>query len=140
MRCSIFFSPVMKLTATSTPASVSSTAPTTKKAVRRAFDLDIDGLWLGRACAWEQERANPAGWRPGRFTPRDGRPRAVPRGSMPVAVWVQQEPEAAGLVGAARICAITCCAPAAMSRASELTVTNWKPFAMRSSAASALPL
>ncbi len=42
--------------------------------------------------------------------------------------------------GAARIFAITCCAPAAISRASELTVTNWKPLAMRFSAPSGVPL
>ena len=35
-----------------------------------------------------------------------------------------------------RICASTCCAPLAIRRASELTVTNWKPLAMRASAAS----
>ena len=59
-----------------------------------------------------------------------------------LSVWsnVQYEPDAGRRSGAARIFDITCCAPAAISRASELTVTNRKPLAMRFSAASGLPL
>ena len=47
-------------------------------------------------------------------------------------------PLAGGCAWPARILAITCCAPAAIRRASELTVTNWKPLAMRASAVSGL--
>src|SRR6185369_10686251 len=41
---------------------------------------------------------------------------------------------------AARIAAITCCAPVAIRRASELTVTNWNPLAIRLSADSGVAL
>jgi hypothetical protein len=53
--------------------------------------------------------------------------------------WRQQDPLPAG-AGAARIFAMICCAPAAISHASELMVTNWKPLTIRFSAASGLPV
>jgi hypothetical protein len=57
-------------------------------------------------------------------------------GPLPLFVRAAPDHRAGSCAWPARVGRISCCAPAAISRVSELTVTNWKPWAMRLSAAS----